>query len=202
MLAKTLVDEFYGGLPEMTMAIADVLHKQIAGIDAAIIQIDEANLPGHPVDGAWVHEPINHVLAAAQGEKALHLCFGNYGGQSIQRGFWRDMLPFLNNLDVDHLVLEFARRGYDELSAFSDLREDISLGVGVIDIKDNEIEPVELVARRIELTVGVLGIKRVRWVHPDCGFWMLPRNVADGKMASLVQGRDMFLGLDSNGGES
>lgn len=200
MLAKTLLDEYYDGLPEMSMAIAEVLHKQIAGIDATIIQIDEANLPGHPADGVWAHKPINHVLKAVQGERALHLCFGNYGGQSIQRGFWRDMLPFLNNLDVNHLVLEFARRGYDELSVFKDLREDIALGVGVIDIKDNEREPVELVARRIELAVGVLGIERIKWVHPDCGFWMLPRNVADGKMASLVQGRDMFLGLNSSGG--
>ena len=71
-----------------------------------------------------------------QGERGLHLCFGNYGGQSIQKGFWADMLGFLNYLKVDHLVLEFARRGYDELPVFKDLRPGIALGVGVIDIKD------------------------------------------------------------------
>jgi 5-methyltetrahydropteroyltriglutamate--homocysteine methyltransferase len=134
------------------------------------------------------------VLGAAQGQKGLHLCFGNYGGQSIQKGFWANLLPFLNNLEVDHLVLEFARRGYDELEIFTDLRADISLGLGVIDIKDNEVESPDTVARRIEQAVKVLGEGRIGWVHPDCGFWMLSRSVADRKMAALVAGRDQFLG--------
>jgi 5-methyltetrahydropteroyltriglutamate--homocysteine methyltransferase len=194
MLAKTLVDEHYGSLQDLTMAIAEVLHKQIAGIDAAVIQVDEANLPGHPADASWAHEPINHVLAAIQGERGLHLCFGNYGGQSIQKGFWKDMLTFLNKLQVNHLVLEFARRGYDELEVFKELCPDIALGIGVIDIKDNEVETPETVARRIEHAVHVLGSQRIKWVHPDCGFWMLPRSVADHKMRALVLGRNLFLG--------
>lgn len=194
MLAKTLVDEYYGDLKGLAMALAEVLHAQVSEIDAAIIQVDEANLPGHPEDASWAHEPINHVLSDIQGEKALHLCFGNYGGQSIQKGFWADMLGFLNKLQVDHLVLEFARRGDDELPVFKDLREDIALGVGVIDIKDTQIESADTVARRIQRAVDVLGEPRVKWVHPDCGFWMLPRNVADGKMAALVAGRDLYLG--------
>jgi 5-methyltetrahydropteroyltriglutamate--homocysteine methyltransferase len=194
MLAKTLLDRHYRDLRALAMAIAEVLRRQVAEIGAAVIQVDEANLTGHPQDGVWAHEPINHLLSAVQGEKALHLCFGNYGGQSIQRGFWRDLLPFLNRLDVHHLVLEFARRGYDELEVFAELREDIALGIGVIDIKDNEVEPPDLIARRIDHAVQVLGPERIRWVHPDCGFWMLPRTVADRKMAALVQGRDRFLG--------
>lgn len=195
MLAKTLLDEHYGDVQTLTMALADVLRGQVAAIDAPVVQIDEANLTGHPEDSSWAHEPINHVLGAIPHEKALHLCFGNYGGQSIQSGFWRDMLGFLNRLEVDHLVLEFARRGYDELDVFTDLRQDIALGIGVIDIKDNEVETPDEVARRIERAVNVLGEKRVRWVHPDCGFWMLPRSVADRKMAALVAGRDQFLGV-------
>lgn len=195
MLAKTLVDEHYGDLPALASALAEVLRQQVADIDAAVIQIDEANLTGHPEDAGWAYEPINRVLGAVKGEKAVHLCFGNYGGQSIQRGFWRDMLGFLNQLAVDHLVLEFARRGYDELEVFQELRPEIALGVGVIDIKDNEVEPADEVARRIEHAVRVLGAKRVKWVHPDCGFWMLPRSVADRKMVALVQGRNAFLGV-------
>jgi 5-methyltetrahydropteroyltriglutamate--homocysteine methyltransferase len=29
-------------------------------------------------------------------------------------------------------------------------------------------------------------------VHPDCGFWMLKRNIVDGKIRALVAGRDLF----------
>ena len=124
----------------------------------------------------------------------MHLCFGNYGGQSIQHGFRRDMIPFLNKLQLDHLVLEFARRGYEELDAFRELKPEIALGIGVIDIKDNEVETPDTVAHRIEHAVDVLGAQRIKWVQPDCGFRMLLHSVADRKRQALVQGRDLFLG--------
>jgi len=195
MLAKTLLDEHYHDLPALTMALAEVLRAQVADIDAAVLQLDEANLTGHPDDADWAHEPINHVLSAVRGERAVHLCFGNYGGQTIQRGLWRDLIPFFNRLNVDHLVLEFARFGYRDLERLLDLKPEIAVGVGVIDIKDNAVESPAQVAHRIDQAVRILGIERVHWVHPDCGFWMLPRSVADRKMAALVQGRDRFLGL-------
>jgi 5-methyltetrahydropteroyltriglutamate--homocysteine methyltransferase len=31
-------------------------------------------------------------------------------------------------------------------------------------------------------------------VHPDCGFWMLKRSIADRKIAALAKGRDLYLG--------
>lgn len=194
MLARTLVDRQHGDIRALTMALAEVLRKQVESIDAPVIQMDEAHLTGHAEDAEWAHEPFNLALGGVQGEKALHLCFGNYGGQSIQKGYWKDLMPFLNKLDADHLVLEFARRGYDELEVFKELKPGTKLGVGVVDIKDNEVEPTDVIAGRIENAVNVLGIDRIKWVHPDCGFWMLPRSVADRKMAALVAGRDQFLG--------
>ncbi len=194
MLARTLVDRQHGDIRALTMALAEVLRKQVESIDAPVIQMDEAHLTGHAEDAEWAHEPFNLALGGIRGEKAVHLCFGNYGGQSIQKGYWKDLMPFLNKLDADHLVLEFARRGYDELEAFKELKPETKLGVGVVDIKDNEVEPTDVIAGRIENAVNVLGIDRIKWVHPDCGFWMLPRSVADLKMAALVAGRDQFLG--------
>ena len=194
MLARTLVDRQYGDIRALTMALAEVLRQQVESIDAPVIQMDEAHLTGHAEDAEWAHEPFNLALRGIRGEKALHLCFGNYGGQSIQKGYWKDLMPFLNKLDVDHLVLEFARRGYDELEAFNELKPETKLGVGVVDIKDNEVESTDVIAGRIENAVTVLGMERIKWVHPDCGFWMLARSVADRKMAALVAGRDQFLG--------
>lgn len=194
MLAHTLLDRHYADVRELTRAIADVLAAQIARIDAPIVQVDEARLTGHAGDASWAHGPINRVLGAARGEKGMHLCFGNYGGRTIQKGDWASLIAFFNELDVDHLVLELARRGYDELPLLRELRPDIALGIGVIDIKDHAVEDPAVVARRIEQAVAVLGAERVRWVHPDCGFWMLSREVADAKMRALVAGRDVFLG--------
>jgi 5-methyltetrahydropteroyltriglutamate--homocysteine methyltransferase len=194
MLAKTLTDRYYGSTPKLAMAIACVLRRQLERIPAAVVQIDEANISGHPEDREWAAEAINHVLDGVRTERAVHVCFGNYGGQVIQKGFWRDLLPFLNALHANHLVLEFARRGYDELPVFRDLDPRIGLGLGVVDIKDNVIETADQIASRIEHAAKVLGEGRVQWIHPDCGFWMLPRNVADGKMRALVEGRDLYHG--------
>lgn len=194
MLMKTLLDIHYGDKETLAMGIADALRRQVADIDAAVVQVDEANIPGSPEDGPLAAQCINHVLSAAKGEKAVHLCFGNYGGQTIQKGLYEKLISFLNKLECSHVVLEFARREFRELALLRDLKPSIKLGVGIIDIKDNEVETVDEVARRIELSVKALGADRLRWVHPDCGFWMLPRSVADRKMHALVQGRDRYLG--------
>jgi 5-methyltetrahydropteroyltriglutamate--homocysteine methyltransferase len=192
MLARTLLDTHYSRWQDLLMELAEVLRLQVQGIDAAVIQVDEANLPGAPQDGDMAAKAINHVLSGVRGAKAVHLCFGNYGGQTIQKGFFRDLLPFFNALECDHLVLEFARRGYDELAVFRDLKPSVALGVGVVDIKDNETEAPDEIARRIEHAVKVLGAERIKWVHPDCGFWMLLRPVADRKLRALVAGRDLY----------
>jgi 5-methyltetrahydropteroyltriglutamate--homocysteine methyltransferase len=194
MLAKTLTDRHYPGRPELAMAIARVLRRQLESIRAEVVQIDEANISGHPEDREWALDAINHVLEGVTGERAVHVCFGNYGGQSVQKGLWKDLMPFFNSLKVNHLVLEFARRGYDELDAFRELDPAIGLGLGVVDIKDNEIEAPALIAGRLENAAKVLGPGRVAYIHPDCGFWMLQRSVADGKMRALVAGRDLFEG--------
>ncbi len=202
MLGKTLVDTHYSDLRRLVMDLAEVLRKQVEAIDAPVVQVDEANLPGSPEDVAWAAAAINHVLSGVRGERAVHLCFGNYGGQTIQKGFFRELLPFFNALECDHLVLEFARRGYDELVVFRDLKPSIALGIGVVDIKDNAVEPPDEIARRIDRAVQVLGPERVRWVHPDCGFWMLLRSVADRKLQALVQGRDLYRGGSAGGREN
>src|ERR1039458_2517080 len=183
-----------GKIGEGTLNLPPVLRRQLESIEAEVVQLDEACIAGYPQDSSWAAEAINHVLDGILNERAVHICFGNYGGQPILRGFWRDLVPFLNSLHAHHLVLEFARRGYDELEVFTDLDPKIALGIGLIDIKDNEVETPDLVASRIERVVKTLGAERLRYVHPDCGFWMLQRSVADRKMRALVEGRNLFEG--------
>jgi len=197
MLAKVLLDEHHRDLPQLVMALADILAEQLQGIDAAIIQVDEANLTGHPEDAMIAAQSINRVLSGAAGEKAVHLCFGNYGGQTIQKGTYQKLVEFINALECDHLVLEMARRPQEELTMLREVKSSIGLGIGVIDIKDNQVETPEQVAARIEHAAQVVGVERIQYVHPDCGFWMLPRFVADAKMKALVEGRDLFEGKRS-----
>ena len=197
MLSKTLMDHHYRDRAALAAAIGQALAKQVRDIDADVIQVDEANISGHPDEGPWAAAAINLVLDAATNakEKGVHVCFGNYGGQSIQKGHWRSLISFINALHCDHVLLEFAFRGYDELACFKDqLDPRIKIGLGVIDIKVNTVETPDLIASRIDQAVKTLGPNRIGWVHPDCGFWMNKRSVADRKMAALVKGRDLFLG--------
>jgi 5-methyltetrahydropteroyltriglutamate--homocysteine methyltransferase len=194
MLAKTLVDHHYGKLPELALALGDALAEQVRHVNADVVQVDEANLPGSPDEWPWAAEAINRVLRAVKTVAAVHLCFGNYGGQSVQQGTWGKLIDYLNALAVDHVVMETAHRPPNELEVFRGLRPEVGLGLGVVDIKSTQIENADTVARAIERAAKMLGPERVRYVHPDCGFWMLKRSIADGKIRALVLGRDQYEG--------
>jgi 5-methyltetrahydropteroyltriglutamate--homocysteine methyltransferase len=196
MLAKTLHDRHYRSPEKLAHALAAVLAAQVKRLNADVVQLDEANLPGHADEWKWAAASINEVLKAVPktAKSAVHLCFGNYGGQSIQKGGWAKLLEYLNALRVDHIVMECAHRPAEELAVFKELRKDIGFGLGVVDIKRTEVETADGIARSIERAEKTLGRGRVRYIHPDCGFWMLKRNIADGKIRALVKGRDLYEG--------
>ena len=95
------------------------------------------------LNGPLAAEAINHVLSGVRDEKAVHLCFGNYGGQTIQAGFLRALLPFFNALSCDHLVLEFARR--DSVPDFA-----LERALGMYDPHDRVVRN-----RPIDLDAGI-----------------------------------------------
>jgi 5-methyltetrahydropteroyltriglutamate--homocysteine methyltransferase len=194
MLARTLLDRHYPSFEELLMALADVLARQVAGLPCECVQVDEANIPGSPEDGPIAAQAINRVLDSCSRQRGVHLCFGNYGGQTIQKGEWRALIRFLNLLHVDHLVLEMAHRRPEDLEALRGVDPRIRLGIGVVDVKVNHIESPEEIARALACAEKVLGPGRVGWIHPDCGFWMLKRSVADRKIEALAKGRDLYLG--------
>ena len=195
MLSRTLLDNHYNDFDALTLAIAEVLAEQVKGCPCECLQVDEANVPGSPEHGPLAAEAINRVLNAFNGKTAVHFCFGNYGGQTIQSGKWKPLIDFLNSLQCDHLVLELAHRPDDDLEALKEIKPDIGIGIGVVDIKVNHVETPDEIAQSIEKAEKVLGQGRVKYIHPDCGFWMLKRSVADRKIAALAKGRDLYLGI-------
>ena len=195
MLARTLLDNHYGDFGALTMGIAEVLAEQVKGLPCSCLQVDEANIPGNPGDGPLAAETMNRVLDAFEGPTAVHFCFGNYGGQTIQAGNWKALIDFLNSLHADHLVLELAHRPDSDLDALAEIDPRIGLGIGVVDIKVNHVETADQIAGRIERAEKRVGEGRIQYVHPDCGFWMLKRSIADRKIEALAAGRDKYLGM-------
>lgn len=196
MLAKTIPNSYYKNKEEVTFAIARALSKQVAELEADVIQLDEANLPGHPEEAPWALEAINIMLDAVKTTPAVHLCFGNYAGKRVQDGTWEAMLEYLNGLHADHVVLETKRRPKDEISVLKDVGEHIGLGVGVVDIKTSNVESAEEIAKDLERIEKAVGVGRVKYIHPDCGFWILDKATSDAKINALVKGRNLYLGID------
>ena len=194
MLSRLLLDRHYHDFDALTMAVAKALAEQVAGLPCACVQVDEAVLVETPQDAPLASKAINLVLDRVTGQRAVHLCFGNYGGQTVRQGHWAALVKFFHDLHVDHLVLEVAHRPPEDLQALKDVDPRIKLGIGVVDVKINHVETAEEIARRIETAEKILGAGRVGWIHPDCGFWMLKRSVADRKIAALAEGRDRYLG--------
>ena len=79
----------------------------------------------------------------------------------------------MNQLDCDCLVLELPRRSKDEIRHLRDVQPNIQFGIGVVDVKDLQIETPEQVARRIEDIAKILGSERIAYVNPDCGLHIL-----------------------------
>ena len=194
MLSRLVLDRHYHDFEALTLAFAKVLAEQVAGLPCACLQVDDAILVEAPQDALLAARAINALLDSVSCQRAVHLCFGNYGGQSIRRGHWASLLEFFNALHADHLVLELAHRPSEDLEALKDIVPRIKIGIGVVDVKINRIETADEIARRIEAAEQALGPDRVAWAHPDCGFWMLKRSVADRKMAALVAGRNLYEG--------
>ena len=74
----------------------------------------------------------------------------------IQDGDYRKLIDFLNQLQCDHVVLETTRRSEKELAAIKEIDKRIGLGLGVIDVKDLQVESPEQVAARIESLARLL----------------------------------------------
>jgi len=157
MLTRTLLDRHYRDPGRLAMALAEIFAEQVAEIDCEVVQIDEANITGAPADAVWAVPAINRVLDAIRGQRSMHLCFGNYGGQTIQKGNWQQLIRFMNELHLDHVILEMARRDPSELAALRDLDLKIGIGLGVVDIKSTVVETADEIAGRIERAEKILG---------------------------------------------
>ena len=82
------------------------------------------------------------------------------------------------------------RRGEEDLELFREFKAPFTLGLGVIDVKTQEIEPPTLVADRIRRALEIVPAERLV-INPDCGCVHLSRDIAFSKLAAMVEGTRM-----------
>jgi 5-methyltetrahydropteroyltriglutamate--homocysteine methyltransferase len=123
--------------------------------------------------------------------RALHVCYGNRYARPAWEGHYDFLFPAVLEAPIDQLVLEFARKGYDDLELLKRYPDaPFALGLGVIDVKSSQVEPVDVVASRIRRGLDVLPPERLL-VNPDCGLRHLAPEVARAKLRAMRDGADL-----------
>jgi 5-methyltetrahydropteroyltriglutamate--homocysteine methyltransferase len=189
IVATTMINQHYDSHEAYLTALAKALSNEYRAIHEAglILQIDSPDLAmerhrffGHLTDGEFLRQLELHVAAInlgiegiARDRVRLHVCWGNNDGPHIHDIAMAAILPELYRTNVGALSIEFAnprhQHEYDALRA-NPLPAHMLLMPGVLDTTTNFVEHPELVARRLEEAVAVVGDRERVIAGTDCGF--------------------------------
>ena len=173
----------------------NVILPNVEGLVAAgadWIQIDEPAATTKPDEVPLVVEGFNQATRGVEARKSMHICFSDYSA------LWPAVLELDDCLE---LQLEFANRDSRELGTEHDNRPGYAdtlrlfkehgypnVGLGVLDIHSDFVEPAELVRDRILYAVETLGDPQRIQVNPDCGLRTRSWDVVYEKLSNMVEG--------------
>jgi len=166
--------------------------EALLGLGAGWIQIDEPGGSTDPEELDLFAESFNASVQGLDGFFSTHLCFSDYNlffpAIEAMTGCRQFAVGFANYDTRDLGVSEEARPGYAVIGKFRDLPYRPVLGLGVLDIHTDFIEPPELVRDRILYAVDVFGDPDLIHVTPDCGLRTRSWDVAYAKLVNMVEG--------------
>lgn len=156
-----------------------------AGAD--YIQIDEPAGATKPEEVGILVNAYNESVRGLDGMFSLHICFTDYPA----------LFPAVRNLEkCDMFTWEFANRGEgmqsyrDVLALINNYTPDMKVGLGVLDVHTDDIEPPDLVRDRLLYAADVLGPEKI-YANPDCGLRTRSTDVAYRKLCSMVEGTQL-----------
>ncbi|MFO1029052.1 MAG: cobalamin-independent methionine synthase II family protein [Acetobacteraceae bacterium] len=189
IVATTMINQHYDSHEAYLMALAKALSHEYRAIHDAglVLQIDSPDLAmerhrffGHLNEAEFLRQLELHVAAINLGIEGiprdrvrLHVCWGNNDGPHIHDIAMAAILPELYRANVGALSIEFANpRHQHEYTALRDnpLPAHMLLMPGVLDTTTNIVEHPEIVARRLEEAVSVVGDRERVIAGTDCGF--------------------------------
>ena len=185
-MSQQAQDEHYGDPRELALALADAVREEledllVAGAD--VVQLDEPWLQARPEQArAYAIEAINRALDGVVGETALHICHG-YAAAVLHKADAYAFLGELEDCTVRQVSLESAQPRLD-LSVLRELPSKTII-LGVLDLSDPAVEPVDVIVARIEAAFAHVQPERLV-IAPDCGMKYLTRPVADRKLTAMV----------------
>jgi len=180
-------NDFYKSEEEAAMDYAAAVNEEIRDLFAAgadVVQIDEPYMQARPEKARqYGLQALNRALDGIQGTTCVHICFG-YAAVIHARPSGYSFLPELAGCKCRQVSIETAQSRLDTRV----LREldGKQVLVGCLDLNDMSVETPEVVADRIRRALEHIAPEQVI-LAPDCGMKYLPREVAQGKLAAMVQ---------------
>ena len=166
--------------------------EALIGLGAKWLQIDEPGGSTSPQELDLFVESFNQSVRGLDAVFSTHLCFSDYNlffpaieGMTECRQF---AVGFANDDSRELGTSAEARPGYAVLPKFRDLPYEPVLGIGVLDIHTDFVEPAELVRDRILHSVEVFGDPARIHAIPDCGLRTRSWDVAYAKLENMVAG--------------
>ena len=189
IVATTMLNQHYDSHETYLSALAKALANEYRAIHDAglVLQIDAPDLAMERhrffddlTEANFLRQIELHVAAINMGIEGiprdrirLHVCWGNNDGPHIYDVALASILPELYRANVGALSIEFSNpRHQHEYDALRDhpLPAHMLLMPGVLDTTTNFVEHPELVARRLEEAVAVVGDRERVIAGTDCGF--------------------------------
>ena len=180
-LASWSFNEAYESDRALALDLAGLVNEEIRKLveaGARYIQIDEPALATTPDDHAIVGDCLERIVADLPEDVrvGLHVCYGDYSR----------IYPEILDFPIDEFDVELANGDYEQLDVFKRPEFTTDLALGVTDVHVAEVESVEEIKENILRGLEIVPPERLT-VSPDCGVKLLPREVAYGKMANMVE---------------
>lgn len=115
---------------------------------------------------------VNEVTKGIGGVKlGVHVCRGNWTSkeEALLKGDYAPLLPYLLDMGVDQLVLEFSTPRAGELEVLKEYANEKELGFGVVNPRGYEVEDPAAIEKRVRRLTSFYDPSKV-YLNPDCGF--------------------------------
>ena len=187
-MSQQAQNDHYADAGELAMDYAAAVNEELRDLAAAgadVVQIDEPYLQARPDPAREYALPaLNRALEGIDATTALHTCFG-YAAIVHNRDTGYSFLAELDGCPADQISVEAAQPRLDP--AVLEALPSKQIVFGVLDLGDPAVETPEVVVDRIRAALEHVPPERLV-LAPDCGMKYLPRAVARGKLAAMVEG--------------
>jgi 5-methyltetrahydropteroyltriglutamate--homocysteine methyltransferase len=186
-MAQQAQNDYYPSEEAAAMDYGVAVNEEIRDLFAAgadVVQVDEPYMQARPEKARQFGlKALNRALDGITGTTAVHICFG-YAAIIHQRPSGYSFLPELAGCPVNQVSIETAQAKLD-CSVLATLPGKTIL-LGCLDLDDPAIETPETIVARVERALPYVPAGRIV-LAPDCGMKYLPREVAFGKLAAMVE---------------